>query len=54
VLSVDAVKTHMRALFDRFELRDVAQSHKRLRLAERAFESGALSGWGDQPGRDGG
>lgn len=41
-LSVDAVKTHLRALFDRFELRDVPQNRKRLRLAELAFDRGAL------------
>ena len=43
VLSVDAVKTHMRALFNRFGLGEIPQQRKRLRLAELAFESGALA-----------
>jgi hypothetical protein len=42
VLSVDAVKTHMRALFSRFELGDLPQNRKRLRLAELAFERGVI------------
>jgi hypothetical protein len=43
VLSVEAVKTHMRALFDRFELGSLPHNRKRLRLAELAFERGAVS-----------
>ena len=41
-LSVDAVKTHMRALFDRFDVGDVPQNQKRAKLVERAFQSGAI------------
>ncbi|MEA2314576.1 MAG: hypothetical protein QOI03_1268, partial [Solirubrobacteraceae bacterium] len=47
-LSVDAVKTHLRALFDRFELGDLPQNRKRLRLAELAFERGAVPESGDE------
>jgi pSer/pThr/pTyr-binding forkhead associated (FHA) protein len=42
-LSVDAVKTHLRALFEKFEVGDVPQNQKRVKLVERAFQSGALS-----------
>lgn len=38
-LSVDAVKTHLRALFQRFDLDDAPRAHKRVRLVERAFET---------------
>jgi pSer/pThr/pTyr-binding forkhead associated (FHA) protein len=41
-LSVDAVKTHMRALFDKFDVGDVPQNKKRAQLVERAFQSGAI------------
>jgi pSer/pThr/pTyr-binding forkhead associated (FHA) protein len=41
-LSVDAVKTHMRALFDKFDVGDVPQNQKRAKLVERAFQSGAI------------
>jgi pSer/pThr/pTyr-binding forkhead associated (FHA) protein len=41
-LSVDAVKTHMRALFDKFGVGDVPQNQKRAKLVERAFHSGAI------------
>ena len=41
-LSVDAVKTHMRALFDKFDVGDLPQNQKRAKLVERAFQSGAL------------
>ena len=41
-LSVDAVKTHMRALFDKFGVGDVPQNQKRAKLVERAFQSGAI------------
>jgi pSer/pThr/pTyr-binding forkhead associated (FHA) protein len=41
-LSVDAVKTHMRALFDKFDVGDVPQNQKRAKLVERAFNSGAI------------
>jgi pSer/pThr/pTyr-binding forkhead associated (FHA) protein len=42
-LSVDAVKTHLRALFEKFEVGDVPQNRKRVKLVELAFQSGALS-----------
>ena len=42
-LSVDAIKTHMRALFDKFELAEVPQSHKRVALVQRAMQSGLIS-----------
>jgi pSer/pThr/pTyr-binding forkhead associated (FHA) protein len=41
-LGVDAVKTHLRALFAKFGLEDVAQNEKRVRLAERALEWGLV------------
>jgi hypothetical protein len=41
-LSVDAVKGHLRILFDRFGLSDLAQNEKRARLAEAALRSGAV------------
>ena len=41
-LSVDAVKGHLRVLFDRFELADLPQNEKRARLAEQALRSGAV------------
>jgi len=42
-LSVDAVKTHMRALFEKLEIGDVPQNQKRVALAERALQSGIVS-----------
>jgi pSer/pThr/pTyr-binding forkhead associated (FHA) protein/DNA-binding CsgD family transcriptional regulator len=42
-LSVDAVKTHMRALFEKLEVEDLPQNRKRLALVERALQSGAVS-----------
>ncbi|UJA21776.1 FHA domain-containing protein [Thermoleophilia bacterium SCSIO 60948] len=42
-LSVDAVKSHLRALFDAFELGEVAQNEKRVRLAEAAVRSGTVT-----------
>jgi len=42
-LSVDAVKGHLRTLFARFGLEQLPQNEKRLRLVERALESGAVS-----------
>lgn len=42
-LSVDAVKTHMRALFERLEIGDLPQNRKRLALVERALQSGTVS-----------
>ncbi len=41
-LSVDAVKGHLRALFERFALSDLPQNEKRVRLAEQALRSGAI------------
>lgn len=41
-LSLDAVKTHMRALFRKLGVDDFPQNEKRLRLVERAFQSGAV------------
>jgi DNA-binding CsgD family transcriptional regulator len=42
-LSVDAVKTHMRALFEKLGVGDLPQNSKRAALAERALQSGAVS-----------
>ena len=42
-LSLDAVKTHMRALFDRFGVGDLAQNAKRTKLAEIALATGAVT-----------
>ena len=42
-LSVEAVKTHMRALFARFGVDDLPQGQKRARLVERAFQTGLVS-----------
>lgn len=41
-LSVDAVKGHLRVLFDRFGLADLPQNEKRARLAEQALRTGAV------------
>jgi pSer/pThr/pTyr-binding forkhead associated (FHA) protein len=42
-LSVDAVKTHLRALFSKFQLDDLAQNEKRVRLAEAVLHQGLIS-----------
>ena len=42
-LSVDAVKTHLRALFEKFELGEVPQSGKRVALVQRAMQSGVIA-----------
>ena len=42
-LSVDAVKTHMRALFEKLGVEDLPQNQKRLALVERALQSGVVS-----------
>lgn len=42
-LSVDAVKTHMRALFEKLDVADLPQNQKRVALVERALQSGAVS-----------
>ena len=42
-LSVDAVKTHLRALFQKFGVESLPQNQKRARLVERAFHAGMVS-----------
>jgi pSer/pThr/pTyr-binding forkhead associated (FHA) protein len=42
-VSVETVKTHMRALFDAFDVGDVPQYHKRTELVRRALEMGVVS-----------
>jgi pSer/pThr/pTyr-binding forkhead associated (FHA) protein len=42
-LSVDAVKAHLRKLFERFDVGDLPQNQKRVRLAELALRSGVIS-----------
>jgi hypothetical protein len=42
-VSVETVKTHMRALFDGFDVGDVPQYHKRTELVRRALESGLVT-----------
>jgi pSer/pThr/pTyr-binding forkhead associated (FHA) protein len=42
-LSVDAIKKHMRALFEKFEVQHLPQNEKRARLVERAFAGGFIS-----------
>lgn len=42
-LSVDAVKGHLRNLFERFDLADVPQNQKRVRLVELAMQRGLIS-----------
>jgi pSer/pThr/pTyr-binding forkhead associated (FHA) protein len=42
-LSVDAVKTHLRALFGKFGVEELPQNQKRLRLAELAFQTGLVT-----------
>lgn len=41
-LSVDAVKTHMRALFEKLELEDLPQNRKRVALAQKALQAGVI------------
>jgi hypothetical protein len=41
-LSVDAVKGHLRVLFERFDCGDLPQNQKRVKLAELALRSGAV------------
>ena len=43
MLSVEGVKSHLRALFERFEVEDLPQNSKRARLVELAFDTGAVS-----------
>jgi pSer/pThr/pTyr-binding forkhead associated (FHA) protein len=42
VLSLPAVKSHLRILFERFSLGDLPQNQKRVRLAELALDSGVV------------
>lgn len=41
-LSVEAVKDHLRTLFGKFGVEELAHNEKRLRLVERALETGAV------------
>ena len=43
VITPDAVKRHLRALFGKFGVDDLPQNEKRLRLAQRALASGAVT-----------
>jgi hypothetical protein len=43
VLTVGAVKGHLRVLFEKFGVEDLPQNRKRLRLVERAVETGLIS-----------
>lgn len=43
VLSVDAIKTHLRSLFEAFKLDDVQQGQKRVELVDRAIRMGAVT-----------
>lgn len=43
VIGVETVKTHMRALFDAFELGELPQHQKRAVLAQRALQSGLVA-----------
>jgi len=42
-LSVEAVKLHLRALFEKFDVGDLPQNKKRLALVQRALQSGLVS-----------
>jgi FixJ family two-component response regulator len=42
-LSVDAVKTHMRALFEKLGVGDLPQNQKRVALVERALQAGIVT-----------
>jgi pSer/pThr/pTyr-binding forkhead associated (FHA) protein len=42
-LSIDAVKTHLRALFEKFGVEDLPQNQKRVALVERALQSGLVT-----------
>jgi FHA domain/Bacterial regulatory proteins, luxR family len=42
-VSVGTVKTHLRALFEKLGVEELPQNQKRIRLVERAFESGLVS-----------
>jgi hypothetical protein len=42
-LSVDAVKTHMRALFEKFGVQELPQNRKRVAVVERALQTGLVT-----------
>ena len=42
-LSVDAIKGHLRVLFEKFGVGHLPQTEKRLRLVEAAFHTGAIT-----------
>ena len=42
-LSLDAVKGHLRALFEKFGIADLPQNQKRVRLVELALRNGVIS-----------
>jgi len=42
-LSVDSVKTHLRTLFHKFGVEELAQNQKRAKLVELALRSGLVS-----------
>lgn len=42
-LSVDAVKTHLRALYEKLEVDELPQNRKRVALIERALQSGLVA-----------
>lgn len=42
-LSVDAVKTHLRTLFQKFHIEELPQNQKRAKLVERAFSLGLVT-----------
>ena len=42
-LSVEAIKTHLRALFEKFGVSDLPQNQKRVALVERALQSGLVN-----------
>jgi pSer/pThr/pTyr-binding forkhead associated (FHA) protein len=42
-LSVDAVKTHLRALFEKFGVGELPQNQKRVALVQRALQTGLVS-----------
>jgi len=47
IIGVETVKTHMRALFDAFDLGALPQHQKRAALAQRALETGLVSASSD-------
>jgi pSer/pThr/pTyr-binding forkhead associated (FHA) protein len=43
VVTVEAVKAHLRVLFDKFQVGDLPHNHKRARLVDLAFKSGVIT-----------